>query len=92
MSSNPGAVYWADIFHIDLLWNCNVGLKRVKINEKEAGVGTLKKFCQVWQLVDKLLATPESRSLNPVITKFYIPTINCIEMTKINEEAGNGPI
>ena len=28
-----------DIFHIDLLENCIVCLKRLKINEKEAGVG-----------------------------------------------------
>ena len=28
-----------DIFHIDLLKNCIVCLKRLKINEKEAGVG-----------------------------------------------------
>ena len=43
VGSNPGTVYWMDIFHIYLLQNCNVCLKRPKINEKEAGVGPLKK-------------------------------------------------
>ena len=44
MGSNPGTVYWMDMsfFHIDLLLNCIVCLKRPKINVKEAGVGPLK--------------------------------------------------
>ena len=40
MGSNPGAVYWMDIFsHTFVVKICNVCLKRPKINEKEAGVG-----------------------------------------------------
>jgi len=38
--SNPGTVYWMDIFTFICCKNCNdVCLKRPKINEKEAGVG-----------------------------------------------------
>ena len=38
------AIYWMDIFHINLLYNCiDVCLKRPKINEKEAGDGSFKK-------------------------------------------------
>ena len=36
-------VYWMDIFHIFCCKNCNVCLKRPKINEKEAGVGPFLK-------------------------------------------------
>ena len=43
VGSNPGTVYWMDIFHIYLLWNCVVCLKRPKINQKEAGVGPFLK-------------------------------------------------
>ena len=40
MGSNPGTVYWMDIFsHIFVVKICNVCLKRPKINEIEAGVG-----------------------------------------------------
>ena len=40
VSSNPCTIYWMDIFHITICCkNCNVCLKRTKINEKEAGVG-----------------------------------------------------
>ena len=40
MGSNPGTVYWMEIFsHIFVVKICNVCLKRPKINEKEAGVG-----------------------------------------------------
>ena len=38
VSLNPGTVYWMDIFHIDLLLNFYFQLKRLKINEKDAGV------------------------------------------------------
>ena len=34
VSSNPGAIYWMDIFYIDLLQNCDVWLKSTKINIK----------------------------------------------------------
>ena len=46
MSSNPGTVYWMDMTFFTLICcrNCNdVFLKRPKINEKEAGVGTFLK-------------------------------------------------
>ena len=44
MGSNPGTVYWMDIFsHIFVVKICNVCLKRPKINEKEAGVEPFKK-------------------------------------------------
>ena len=44
MGSNSGAVYWMDIFHLVVLKKCiNVCLKRPKINEKEAGVGSFFK-------------------------------------------------
>ena len=44
MISNPGSVYWMDIFsHIFVAKICNVSLKRPKINEKEAGVGPFLK-------------------------------------------------
>ena len=40
VGSNPGTVYWIDIFsHIFVVKICNVCLKRPKINKKEAGVG-----------------------------------------------------
>ena len=40
MGSNPGTVYWKDIFsHIFVVKICNVCLKRPTINIKEAGVG-----------------------------------------------------
>ena len=49
----------------------------------------------VAQLVERSLPTPEVRSLNPVIGKFYIEhllTINCIENTKNkHKEVGHGP-
>ena len=38
MGSNPGAVFWMDIFHIVGCKNCIVCFKRPKINEKEARV------------------------------------------------------
>ena len=44
VSLNPGAVYWMDIFHIDLLLNCYVQLKRLKINEKDAVDGLFFKM------------------------------------------------
>ena len=45
VGSNPGNVYWMDIFsHIFFYKNCNdVCLERPKINEKEAGVGQFLK-------------------------------------------------
>ena len=44
MGSNPSTIYWMDIFsHIFVVKICNVCLKRLKINEKEAGVGPFKK-------------------------------------------------
>ena len=44
VGSNLGTVYWMDIFsHIFVVKNCNVCLKRPKINEKEAGIGPLLK-------------------------------------------------
>ena len=49
MGSNPGTVYWMDIFsHIFVVKICNVCLKRPKINKKEAGVGPFffKKNCR----------------------------------------------
>ena len=52
VGSNPGTVYWMDIFHIYLLWNCVVCLKRPKINQKEAGVGPfLKKQLATFQFL-----------------------------------------
>jgi len=39
VGSNPGTIYWMDIFsHIFVAKIYNVCLKRPKINEKEAGV------------------------------------------------------
>ena len=45
MGSNPGTVYWMDIFSSYICCkNCNdVCLKRPKINKKEAGVGPFLK-------------------------------------------------
>ena len=45
VGSNPGFVYWVDITFFTLFCckNCIVCLKRLKINEKEAGVGPFKK-------------------------------------------------
>ena len=41
---NHGTVYWMDIFsHIFVVKDCNVCLKRPKINEKEAEVGSFFK-------------------------------------------------
>ena len=44
MGLNPSTIYWMDIFsHIFVVKICNVCLKRLKINEKEAGFAHLKK-------------------------------------------------
>ena len=44
MGSNPGTIYWMDIFsHIFVVKICNVCLKRPKINKKEAEVGPFLK-------------------------------------------------
>ena len=46
VGSYPSNVVWMDIwgfFHIDLLQNCVVCLKRPKINEKEARLAHFKK-------------------------------------------------
>ena len=44
MGSNPGAVYWMDIFsHLFVVKIVMFVRKRPKINEKEAGVGPIKK-------------------------------------------------
>ena len=44
VSSNPGTIYWMDIFHIPICCKiCNVWLKRQKIKEKVAGVGPFLK-------------------------------------------------
>ena len=45
MGSNPGTVYWMDIFsHVFVLKIVLFVWKRPKINEKEAGVGPFKKL------------------------------------------------
>ena len=38
VGSNPGTIYWMDIFHIFVVKICNACLKRPKINEKEVRV------------------------------------------------------
>ena len=43
VGSNLSTGYWVDIFSHWLLENCNVCLKRPKINEKEAGDDPFKK-------------------------------------------------
>ena len=44
VGSNPSTVYWIDIFFKYICCkNCNVCLKRQKINEKEAEVGPFLK-------------------------------------------------
>ena len=44
VGSNPGTIYWMDIFsHLFVVKICNVCLKRPKINKKEAGVGPFLK-------------------------------------------------
>ena len=50
IGSNPGNVYWMEIFsHIFVVKICNVCLKRPKINKKEAGVGPfLEKKIRQW--------------------------------------------
>ena len=43
VGSNPGTVYWMDIFsHIFVVKICNVCLKRPKINKKRPGLTHLK--------------------------------------------------
>jgi len=40
VSSNPGAGYWMDIFHIHICCKiCNNCFEKMKINKKEAKVG-----------------------------------------------------
>ena len=50
VSSNPGAVYWMDMTFFTLICcknsNCAC-LKRLKINEKEAGVGPFLKTSKI---------------------------------------------
>ena len=41
VGSNPTTVYWMDDFHIYLLYNCNVCLKRRK-TKKRPGMAHLK--------------------------------------------------
>ena len=44
VDSNPSAIYWMDVFHIDLLKNCIVVcLNRTKNKQKGAGNGPFKK-------------------------------------------------
>ena len=46
----------------------------------------------VAQLVERLLPTPEIRSSNPNIGKFYLPIVHLNIKDKTKEkEAGNGP-
>ena len=42
VSSNPGTIYWMDIFHIPISCKIRNASEKTKINEKEAGVGALK--------------------------------------------------
>ena len=60
-------------------------------------VGNICKMSLSWavvvaQLVERLLPTPEVRGSNPVIGKLlywifnYLPTVNCIERTKIKKK------
>ena len=48
VGSNPSTGYWIEIFHIYCCKNCNVCLKRPKINKKEAGNGPTKKIVFNW--------------------------------------------
>ena len=49
VGSNPGAVYWMDIFTLICCHNCNVCLERPKINKKRPGMAHLKKtFSFLW--------------------------------------------
>ena len=44
VGSNPSTGYWVDIFsHCIVVKNCNVCLKRSKLNDKQAGEGLFKK-------------------------------------------------
>ena len=50
VGSNPGAIYWMDIwkfFTLICCKNCIVCLKRPKINYKEALVGPFKKYLEL---------------------------------------------
>ena len=50
MGSNPGIVYWMDIFsHLFVVKICNVCLKRPKNKQIEAGVGPLKNIQYIIQ-------------------------------------------
>ena len=57
VGSNPSIGYWIKNFpHINCCKNCNVCLKRPKINEKEAGVGPFfKKYSNRFPIVSSYL-------------------------------------
>ena len=55
VGSNSGTIYWMDFLsHIFVVKICNVCLKRLKINEKEAGVGPFCRnnsiFCSIYKM------------------------------------------
>ena len=54
VGSNLSAVYWMDIFHIDLLLKL-VYLKRPKINKKRPGLAYFFKKCH--NPIEKITAT-----------------------------------
>ena len=63
MGSNTGPVYWMDIFFsLICCKSCIVCLKRLKINEKEAGVGPFLKN-QPITLLDIFHSTAFSKEL-----------------------------
>ena len=47
-SSNPSTVYWMDIFSHLFVLKFVMLFEKTKINEKEAGVGPLKKLCNYY--------------------------------------------
>ena len=57
---NPGTVYWMNIFtHIFVVNICNVCYKRLKINEKEAGIGPfLIKISKLYTFISVYMKMP----------------------------------
>ena len=62
VGSNPTTIYWMDIFsHLFVVINCNVWLKKSKINKKEVGDCPLKSLITKidWPCFGSQLVLPE---------------------------------
>ena len=79
VGSDPGAVYWMDIwtfFTFICCKNRNVCLKRAKINEKEAGFGPLnlhwsRETVLTWRNSFECELKKDEKSLSRFVSSFF---------------------